>query len=433
MSDTIIIESNRQISLKEQNETLANAEDDVLTDSGFNNASWKTIIQSGIQVNTGDQISVEATMINTKGTPDDTIEFLGKQNSLQADDLVDNESDLEFYFYINNNQDFNINLPFSGCVVLDSQTDAQTQFYGMMDFSTFQNFVANYPYKAIEGFSHDPTTDTFTGPLTDAPIPNAPSIITFPSPHKLYYITGFNPNTDGNYQDPVMYTRTTNVKVDVGFNTPSSVANKITSQLQERNGDARVFVYGEVQPNKFLLDGAGLTAYGVPALTTNTYRTIPTATGACAYARAKGQWNAKFKTEAGGPEGNGYVESQGAKLFYDSLLCGNPFEFTARGQCWNYMKRYAEDVPNININNYQQYGIAKINQFEICLIDTLDQQPHGADVEVATSRTLNSVLTNPPVINLQPNTCIVSNILYHQANLNLIRNLFDASKYIPDN
>lgn len=433
MSDTIIIESNRQISLKQQNETLSNAEDNVLVDSGFNNSSWKTIIQSGIEVNVGDQISVEATMINTKGTPDDTIEFLGDQNSLQSDDLVDNESDLEFYFYIVNNQDFNINLPFSGCQVRSSQADAITQKYGLLDFSTFAKFVANYPYKAIEGFTYNPTTAKFTGPNTDAPIQNAPSATMNPNPIKMYYITGFNPNTNGSYSNPSLYTRTANIKVDIGFNTPSSVANKITSQLQERNGDARAFLYGEVPPAQFPPEFP-LKEYSVPAITTNTYRTIATATGACAYARNQGQWNSLFENEdAQHAEGTNYEEAQGAKLFYDNLLCGNPFEYVARGVCWNRFKQFCEEPANVNVNNYEQHSMVKINEFEICSIDNLDSEPHGQPVVVATSRTLTTNLQNPPVLLLNPSSCITTNLLYHQEPLNDIKQLLDASKYIPDN
>ena len=97
----------------------------------------------------GDQIQVEAVMVNTRGSPEETIEFSGINNVQESDDVIDNKVDIRFQKYITNRQQFNANLPMFYTNL--KQTNSQLPDYGYLDFSTFAFFVNHFPYRGIEG------------------------------------------------------------------------------------------------------------------------------------------------------------------------------------------------------------------------------------------------------------------------------------------
>jgi hypothetical protein len=72
MSETIIIEANREIAYKQEVEAYKYRN---INEGGDNlvDYKWKTQIPSGLQMEVGDQICVEATMIQQKGSPEQTI------------------------------------------------------------------------------------------------------------------------------------------------------------------------------------------------------------------------------------------------------------------------------------------------------------------------------------------------------------------------
>lgn len=108
MNNTILIECNNLASQK----TQIYQENNFLEGDSFNkelfNHRWKTKLPNQITLQPGDQISVEKAMINSKGQSDETIEMT---QQAFVEGLKDNEAQMEFGYYINNNMDFNLTLP----------------------------------------------------------------------------------------------------------------------------------------------------------------------------------------------------------------------------------------------------------------------------------------------------------------------------------
>ena len=98
-----IIESNRQIAYKQEKQALIttnqNAANVVLP-----NNQWKTRLESGVKIEVGDEIQVEAVMVNTRGSPEETIEFSGIGSVQSATDVIDNKVMARFQKYITNRQ-----------------------------------------------------------------------------------------------------------------------------------------------------------------------------------------------------------------------------------------------------------------------------------------------------------------------------------------
>ena len=116
MSETIIIESNRQIAYKQERASLVNV-NERNANVVLPNNKWRTRLENGVKVDVGDTIQVEAVMVNVRGSPDETIEFSGVQTVQEATDTVDNKVLVRFQKYITNRQQFNCNLPLFGASV----------------------------------------------------------------------------------------------------------------------------------------------------------------------------------------------------------------------------------------------------------------------------------------------------------------------------
>ena len=147
MSETIIIESNRQIAYKQEKQALLttnqNAANVVLP-----NNQWKTRLESGVKIDVGDEIQVEAVMVNTRGSPEETIEFSGIGSVQSATDVIDNKVMARFQKYITNRQQFNCNLPL---LYTTCKRDPQGSNYGYVALDNFTEFMGAYPYRGIEG------------------------------------------------------------------------------------------------------------------------------------------------------------------------------------------------------------------------------------------------------------------------------------------
>lgn len=447
MSDTIIVECNRQIAKKQELETLSqgNAQNyDVLKQvENQNNNAWKNVIQNGIEVNVGDQISVEATMINTKGSPDETIEFLGANNSLNSADLVDNQAILEFAYYITNNQDFNFNLPTGEVIVYNSVATAQGVNYGLPNVDTFANFVKAYPYKEMSGWTYNKANNPpWSGPNTDAVSQNAPSPIVNTNPTRFYYCPGFVPgaittdNPTGVWEDPKIQTTSVSVDVEEGFNTPSAVANRITGQLQARLGSAEGWDTTEfVQPSYYYFDGGfGLTKVPVPSVITETYKAVNTTTGALFNAREQRKWNSKFEGEEPEniPEGHNYQSKQGNEILWKNIMSAQPKAWVAKCKAWNSFHQNSIDPAFLTTSNFEDVAnqLCRINQAEICLTDELQPEANPSNsFNVASSRLVDINITDVPRLELAPLTCIPTNLTYQTHTLGYINELMKAEEY----
>jgi hypothetical protein len=108
MNNTILIECNNLASQK----TQIYQENNFLEGNSFNeeifNHKWKTKLPTQITLQPGDEVSLEKSMINSRGQSDETVEMTGRAF---IENFKDNEAQMEFGYYINNNMDFNLTLP----------------------------------------------------------------------------------------------------------------------------------------------------------------------------------------------------------------------------------------------------------------------------------------------------------------------------------
>ena len=446
-SESIIIECNRQIALKQELDNLGGIVEDPHNRFEPPNNKWKNVISSGIQVNTGDQVAVEATMINTKGSPDETMEFLGSNNSTNSADLVDNECELELNFYITNNRQFNFSMP--SHEVNNSQAssvDPTSITYGLPLVDTFANFRKAYPYDAYEGFVYElgnpdadpPTTAGYKStPMVNAPLTNPPEGLVNINTKRLYAIDGFVPsNAIGDLPSKPASKRKVDLRLNVeeGFNTPDAVANRLTSQLQGRFGDATGWSQNFVENLQFDAGGDGggvgpLKFFKAAATTTPTYATIPTASGDLCFGRLNGTYTGAFEGETAG-NGANYTEKGGFFHLFGNLLSDAPDVYCAKTDLWNHLHDNATATTGFDNTNFESNGIAKVNEFEICFADTQDSVAGTSAISVATSRTANTSIADPLLLKLEENSLVVSNIVYNGENLQRIKTLFRASEYI---
>ena len=110
MTDTLLIESNRSIAvnLLEADKRGAIPIESNKHTSNVSNSEWETTIDSGILLQPGDEISLESASINIKGAGEENQfqTFIG-----QTEGVLDNKTSIEICYYVNNNCQFNVNLP----------------------------------------------------------------------------------------------------------------------------------------------------------------------------------------------------------------------------------------------------------------------------------------------------------------------------------
>ena len=431
MSETIIIESNREISYSEEIQAFKDTSlgQEVIN---FPNYKWTTKIQSGIPLEIGDQISVEATMIQQKGSPEETIEFSGGNNIKNPFGYVDNAALLTISFYITNRQQFNCPLPLRGMLIKNSVPYASTLNFGLPDLTTFDNFKNAYPYRGIEGMYKNGTTysEVDGGGVFSRP----PAPLDDTSPIRLYlwnsdglFKSFQTPDGDiiGHDQVPIKTKEKFEVAVPAGFNTPDNVAQRITEQFHQRDGDPESsfagwdesFVEGQV----FRLENNVINAFPCPVITDKCYKTITTSTGDLLYGRQQGQWAVKFAGEAGN-EGDNYTEQQGLNFLYKNILVGDSQRWIAsiiymglRSKNFN-----STNVPTVGTPAFDQAGVYTGHDNIVtgvgtlgcfpCLLDNLDSEATTIIKNYPTNRTTFATVNNLTCLKMEPNELIVTNI-----------------------
>jgi len=388
-SRTTIIESNRNIAYSQYQE----AETYVGTDSDAkygnqSNSKWQTYIPDGLQVNVGDSINLEASMINSIGGGDEVMEFTGDSGTkyVGRDTLDDRAMEIEFNYYITNRYQFNFNYPKLGTNInyfvnsFDYGGPACNS-YGVPDPQTgnqqlaaFAAWEAGYPYQCLEGFSTDVTKipRTYTiAPASLSPSFQKPPIPLYnPSNKRMYighagfrgpYYEGqdFRTDVQDNFWD--FYTDSVRVNVPEGFSTPSSVAETLTSQLHAREGPASQWENSTVPPKTFGIDSNGIiTGQVLPAITDVTYKTFPTSTGRLFYSRELGQWHSAFQGEKSGGnfvnQGTGFRPYEGRFEFYKYLMTTRPYYY--RGMTNSFcliQSQPANSSTDLSGGQYDQY------------------------------------------------------------------------------
>ncbi len=434
MSETIIIESNREIAYKDQLEAFKNTTlgQDVID---FPNYKWTTQVQSGIPLEVGDQISVEATMIQQKGSPEETIEFSGDSNIKNAFGYVDNAAELKISFYITNRQQFNCPLPLYDMNIKNSVADASTLNFGLPDLTTFANFKKAYPYRGIEGMYKDGNDykEVDGGGVFSRP----PQPLDDTSPLRLYLW-----NRDGNFKSfqtadgdimgkgllPNQQFEEFEISVPAGFNTPENVAQRITEQFHQRDGDpANDFGWDETYVNGvvFKIDTTTKQIGGFTnsVITDKCYKTVATATGDLLYGREQGRWATKFAGENGN-EGDNYTEAQGLEFLYKNILVGDqPFWISS-------ILLMGVRSGNFNSTNVPQFGTPAFDEAGTytghdnivsgmgtlgcfpCILDNLDSSDSTETKTYPTNRTTTATIADIKYLKMESLELIVTNIAF---------------------
>jgi hypothetical protein len=453
MSQTLILESNREIAYAEQVKALGSNNLQTGVPPMPNN-EWTTKIEGGIPISAGDQISVEACMINTRGSPEETIEFSGDTGNVNPLNTTDNGARMGIVFYTSNNHRFNCNYPLIDSVIKTEEGMGIDADWGFLDFSTYTNFKKNYPFRGIEGMyrtnaGHDPATysEVAGGGVFTAPPTPADDI----SPFK-YFLT----NTDGTFKSfgeinnatLNLFERFVDLSIEKGFNTPTNVGQTLTQQLHQREGFsdnwANTLVDGFIVT---AVDPAVQTARN-PVITDMCLISVPSSTGDIFLGRANNRWGAKLPGEAGhDAEGTGYTEKQGRDMFFRNLLVGNITEFPA-SVLWNNCRFNNRVLKNFqptqnNINNVglltgnteinppgiTDSGIGELGQWP-CIFDNLDFEVKttSTNVPTGTDNVGNTNVDNMRCLKIPTRGLVTTNIIYNAPNLQRIAEAFRTAE-----
>ncbi len=451
---TIIIESNRNISYKEE---LEDNPSNKPTNNNQNNR-WKTYIPNGLLIETGDKINLEASMINAIGGGDEVMEFIGSTGlKVENKDLSDRGIALDLSYYITNRFQFNFNFPKSTVQLnydVNSPEYGGPAFYSNSPTATevdnFNAWEKNYPYQCLEGFSTDvtqtPRVYTPADPSLKPSYMKPPTSLQSPNNKRLYIgkLGYYGPyytetNGDAGLFTWDKFTQRVSLETPTGFSTPSSISETLTSQLHQRFGNAGNWDNLTVEPLQFELNETTgiIKSNTLPAITDSTYLTFPTSTGRLFYERLLGEWSAKFAGEGQEvPEGTGYNINQGRFNFYRNIMTGRPeyysgmttgFSITQQKPCGSGDDLSGNKYQDFTVHTGQNTGVNKrytVNTDydvgllgnNVCLLDNLPSQE--ANVEYYNSLLdRNETNTEAAVLDLEDGNGITTNIIWNADNL----------------
>ena len=308
---TIIIESNKRSADQDFGDATTNTGLYQPGDLGNkSNNRWQTHIPNGLQLDVGDTINLESSMINAVGGGDSVIEltgFTGKEKN--GERVRDNVANIGFAFYVTNTGQFNFNLPKQRFQTSYRKNDARYGSYenlnsslgglngGTLGNADFYTWEKSYPYQMPEGCLVNLKVNNALSigyEYETLPVPEAnvnynlylPSLSTgskrtfLPNEKRFYvgsrkytgphYIAKNNVAVPGGAGSTYTYvldtpwdylTQNVEFKVDTGFITPSALAAQLTEQLHEREGNADAWKSVNVEPLTFMI---GNKAASVP-------------------------------------------------------------------------------------------------------------------------------------------------------------------------
>ena len=486
MSETIVIESNRQISYRstiEAEQTALINDTNTTPKSEYPNHEWTTFIENGVKLNVGDRLNIEASMINTRGSPEETMEFSGGQSKIGDNPLVDNVVELSYAFYINNRQQFNFNYPKVGHTI-DFRWNGpnygepamfdRTKFTPLDPYQTptgtdvqnFAYFIKNYPYEKLEGFSNNNASPPITTFLTDGLLTKCRIDMAGSGPQKLYKTltwwegpTNIAINHDTSKLSNFLAITPVALEVSEGFNSPATVGEYLTGQFHNRSGAADNWDVSEVQGGAYNIDATSGQMFFKPraTITDQTYITTPTSTGSLLYGRSRGFWNATFdgeKTSASPPVaipvGSNYSINQGQNIYWANVMCGdirkthslmnwrklalNPKAATAFNGAETDSAILAETNTFSGFDWINSQGVADFG-YEVCLLDS------GLQSTTIEGFTYSDWTGTPPTVShytTQADTemlamgdgeCIVLNVIANLKNIVIFKETFRTGSY----
>mgnify|MGYP003672896874 CR=1 FL=1 len=348
MSETIIIESNRQIAYNLEKTALRSQTINYDLNKNFPNHEWQTNIPDGISIDVGDQIQVEAVMINSKGGGDDVIEFTGiVEGDRNSKDVgQDNHSYITANYYIIDKGQFNIKLPKREHII--HFKDILSKKYGSPDLTTYENFCRNYYQGSLEGVYWDTSQEA---PLPNIWSPIAPQgsnhqpamqktapLYNFITNERFYLMSEtwnglytFGDENVDEYNHVTTYSKNIEFKSDIGFNQPGALGERMTSQFHARDGNSNDFQSTTLKGGIFFFDpDKNIVFEPTTTITDQSYLSVPTASGKLLFGRMNGKWSSKFKDEIGDEaEGTGYNESQAISVDNSFILTTKPYRLEA--------------------------------------------------------------------------------------------------------
>jgi len=401
MDHTYIIESNRRTAYRQEFEF---EKDRTIGTTGVDMPAnrWRTTIPTGIKLNVGDEISVEASNINIRGDAGQTMEFTGGETNPGIEPVSDNSVKTKMGFYISNNMEFNFPLPTARHRI---NTSTANDSYGEPKLQTYTDFAASYPFQGIEGFNSflsgatdaPDITEIIYGvmdndPLNLPPMTNAPIEIFHPNSTRFYKLTkeelGLYNQVSTNAGRPITGKTWTELEIleyqdidlsiDPGFITPSSVGDFLTAQLQGKTGEGDKWTTDEPAIQYSVLPGTNfgsnvnniLAKIKTNDFSTKSYKIFPTTCGDFAQAYYNNTWSGSY---AGIPRANvyntpspvptvsgtGYVAQEGHEMFWKNILTANiPQYLTAKMMSNICIKTLPQ------VNTLEQYAVAKLDGLE---------------------------------------------------------------------
>lgn len=237
MTEAIIIESNRINATSDD----YRSDREGFTSSNTQNSNqynrWRSNYPSGLEIKTGDQIQVEACMLNSIGGGEEVIEFTGTNsadNNSNEKKLKDNKFRINFLYYIHDRKEFNFPLPMAGHRIVKNPLHVD---YGGFSHNFYGEQPADGDYEHI----------SYSGGGESQELTNK----------RLYilrdkYLGHFNSD---NYptDTPSFLNSDIDFEVPIGFQFPSAVANDLTSQFHSREGSAEYKGSVFVQPSFFTM------------------------------------------------------------------------------------------------------------------------------------------------------------------------------------
>ena len=490
MSETIIIESNREIAYRSTTEAERFAtinESTNVPPREYPNHEWTTYIEAGIPLNIGDTLNIEACMINTRGSPEETMEFSGGASKIGNNPLVDNVCELEVGYYVTNRHQFNFNLP-----LFKHKTDFRwlSRYYGTpcvadilkmdslylglggnltgTDPDNFNFFQSCYPYQGIEGFSQTATgtTPIVYTKLTDPYTPFTKCRIDLSNATEdRFYKTDIwweGPQEQSTYGHVGEYgnlrAKKIPLEVPIGFNSPATVGEYLTSQFHNRDGNADAWEVDEVQGSFYSINPTQgfVRKTDTPTVTDKSFITTPTSTGQLFLGREQSKWSASFPKEtltAGGPAvtvGTGYNVEQGKKMFWANMMTAD----YKRNKSLSFFQQLtlnprsgAEFTQGVNLpvgvttfsgaeyivdTHYGEYGS------QVCLLDNM-YDDGGLDLTYSNwtyvsgntipPTKVDTTLNNVQMMGIDVNECIVTNIVATEDNMTILKNTFFSNQY----
>ena len=208
---------------------------------------WTTKIDGGIEVKRGDKVSVEGISINARGVADSTLEIT---KDLVSGKYAPNKFAFRFSYYINNNLRYTCPIPqMNSEVLLGTTTEDEKTNYGYGDMATDKIFANQeqaaatqpvttaYPYGYSEDWGLRPSFDGACFESEDIFIASDRTngetmwIVDNTISGLGHGPSGFPPNDQVNTPTYNLYTKDVPIEIDIGFDSPASIATKINAQL----------------------------------------------------------------------------------------------------------------------------------------------------------------------------------------------------------